>query len=103
LYSLHRDETLRLRSLRLPRSTRTLWQILDQAGLIERAEESKHAPLPLQDPMQEVQMDFKEVSTALPDPTSPLSKQHHLIEVCHFIDAGSSRLLSAQAHEDFHV
>jgi Homeodomain-like domain-containing protein len=35
LYSLARDETLRLRSLRLARSTRTVWKILDTVGLIE--------------------------------------------------------------------
>jgi len=101
LYYLGRDETLRLRGLRLPRSTRTVWQILDQAGLIERDEERKRAPLPLQEPMQEVQMDFKEVSMASLDPTSPLSKQHHLIEVCNFVDAGSSRLLICSSTRGF--
>jgi hypothetical protein len=103
LYYLDRDETLRLRGLRLPRSTRTVWQILDQTGLIERDEERKRAPLPLQEPLQEVQVDFKEVSTAVLDPTSPLSKRHHLIETCNFVDACSSRLLSAQVHADFHA
>jgi transposase InsO family protein len=46
---------------------------------------------------------ISEVTTALPDPTSPLGKQHHWIEVCNFVDAGSSRLLSAQVREDFHA
>jgi hypothetical protein len=50
-------------------------------------------PCPWPELLQEVQMDCKDVTTALPDPTSPLGKQHHLIEVCHFRDAGSSRLL----------
>ena len=36
LYYLSRDETLRQSGLRLPTSTRTIWQILDQVGLIER-------------------------------------------------------------------
>lgn len=49
LYYLGRDETLRLRGLRLPRSTRTVWQILDQAGLIERDEPRRRSPLPQQD------------------------------------------------------
>jgi len=91
LYYLDRDEPLRLRGLRLPRSTRTIWQILDQTGLIERDEERKRAPLPQKEPLQEVQVDFKEVSTAAPDPTSPLSKQHHLLETC---NAGGCGLFS---------
>jgi hypothetical protein len=101
LYYLDRDETLRLRGLRLPRSTRTIWQILDQTGLIERDEQRKRVPLSLQEPLQEVQMDYKEVSAALPDPTSPLSKRHHLIEVCNFVDAGSSRLLICSSTRGF--
>jgi transposase InsO family protein len=103
LYYLPRDERLQSGDFRLPRSTRTVWQILDQAGLIDRVEPVKHSPLPVQELLQEVQMDFKEITTAVADPTSPLSKQHHLLEVCNFVDAGSSRLLSAQVHEDFHA
>ncbi len=103
LYYLARDETLRLCGLRLPRSTRTIWSILDAAGLIERAEPRKRSPLPMVESLEEVQVDFKEVSSAVPDPTSPSEKRHHLIEVCNFLDAGSSRLLSAQPHEDFHA
>ncbi|SRR5581483_3259705 len=103
LYYLSRDEPLRQSGLRLPKSTRTVWQILDQAGLIERAEPRKRSPLPLQDPLQEVQVDFKDVTTATLDPTAPSAKREHLIEVCNFVDAGSSRLLCAVAHEDFHA
>lgn len=103
LYYLSRDETLRLRGLRLPRSTRTIWQILDQIGLIERAEPRKRSPLPQQELLEEVQVDFKDVGSALPDPSAPSGKRQHLIEVCNFVDAGSSRLLSAQVHEDFHA
>jgi len=94
---------LRISGLRLPQSTRTIWQILDEAGLIEREEPSARSPLPPREVMEEVQVDFKEVTTALPDPTSPSGKQHHLLEACHFVDAGSSRLLSAQIREDFHA
>lgn len=102
-YYLKRDETLRLRRLRVPTSTRSIWQILDQAGLIERETPRPHTPLPLQEPMQEVQVDFKDVTTASLDPTAPSEKRQHLIETCNFIDAGSSRLLSAQVREDFHA
>lgn len=103
LYYLSRDETLRQRGLRLPRSTRTIWQILDQAGLIERALPRKRSPLPQQELLEEVQVDFKDIGSALPDPSAPSGKRQHFIEVCNFVDAGSSRLLSAQVHENFHA
>ncbi len=103
LYSLSRDEPLRLGGFRLPRSTRTIWQILDQAGLIERAERGPRSPLPRPEPLQEVQMDFKDITTATVNPMALTAKRRHLIEVCNFVDAGSSRLLSAQVHEDFHA
>ena len=80
-----------------------VFQILDRAGLIARAEPVKRVPLPVQGLLQEVQMDFKDVTTVSPDPTAPSEKKQHLVEVCHFVDAGSSRLLSAQVHEDFHA
>jgi hypothetical protein len=60
LYYLGRDETLPLRGLRLPHSTRTVWQILDQAGLIERDELKRRSPLPQQDLLQEVQVDLQQ-------------------------------------------
>lgn len=103
LYYLHKDETLRASGHRLPRSTRTVWHILDEAGLIERAEPRLRSPLPLREPLEEVQMDFKDASTVLPDPTNPDGKRQHVIEVCNFLDAGTSILLSAQVHEDFHA
>ena len=103
LYYLSRDETLRERGLRLPTSTRTIWQLLDQLGLIERAAPRHRKPLELQEPLQEVQVDFKDVTTVGADPTAPTEKRQHLVEVCNFVDAGSSRLLAAQVHEDFHA
>src|SRR5262249_14852852 len=87
----------------LPRSTRTIWQILDQAGLIEREPVFARSPLPQQKPLAEVQMDFKDASTVRPDPSDPDGKHQHVVEVLNFVDAGTSRLLSAQFHEDFHA
>src|SRR5690242_17455376 len=55
--------TLRERGLRLPTSTRTIWQLLDQLGLIERAAPRHRKPLDLQEPLQEVQVDFKDLTT----------------------------------------
>jgi hypothetical protein len=42
----------------------------------------------------------KDVSSVPPD---PLGKQQHVIEVCTLVDAGTSLLLFAQPHEDFHA
>lgn len=92
LYYLPRDERLQRDGVRLPRSTRTIWQILDTIGLIERAAPVNHAPRPVQGLLEEVQMDFKEITTAVADPTSPSNKQHHLLEVC---NAGRCWLFSS--------
>jgi hypothetical protein len=45
-------------------------------------------------------MDFKDASTV---PADPEGKQKHVVEVLNFVDAGTSILLSAQAHDDFHA
>jgi hypothetical protein len=43
----------------------------------------------------------KDVSSVSPE-QSPKSKRQHVIEVCNFVDAGTSIALFAQAREDFH-
>jgi len=103
LYYLERDEPLRLAGFCIPRSTRPVWQILDEAGLIERDPVFAHSPLPQLKPLEEVQMDFKDASTVHPDPSDPDGKRQHVVEVLNFVDAGTSRLLSAQVHDDFHA
>jgi hypothetical protein len=70
LYYLPHDEALRLSGLRLPRSTRTVWKMLDTAGLIERAEPRKRSPFPLVGLLEEVQVDFKDISSV------PASSDH---------------------------
>src|SRR5450631_4070345 len=57
LYYLPRDERLQRDGVRLPRSTRTIWQILDAMGLIERTPPVNHTPRPVQGLLEEVQMD----------------------------------------------
>jgi transposase InsO family protein len=52
--------------------------------------------------LEEVQVDFKDASTVLPDPSGE-GEQQHLVEICNFVDAGTSVLLSAQIHDDFHA
>ena len=50
LYSLQSDEAALVTGKRLPRSTRTIWRILDAAGLIVRDPLRKHAALEPPDP-----------------------------------------------------
>ncbi len=99
LYYLHRDPELLASGKRLPRSTRTIWRLLDEAHMIERDPPCLHAPLLPCAPLEDVQMDFKDASV-LADPDG---KRQHVIEVLNFIDVGTSILLSAQVHADFHA
>jgi hypothetical protein len=50
------------------------------------------------EPLQEIQIDFKDNSTV---PTDPLGKQQHVVETGNFVDAGTSIWLHAPVREDF--
>jgi len=102
-YYLQRDQQVLATGKRLPRSTRTIWRILDAAGLIKRDPLRKRSAHEPPEPLAEVQMDFKDVSTVPTDLHDPDAKRAHVIETCNFVDAGTSILLDAQAHEDFHA
>jgi hypothetical protein len=101
LYYLPRDPQLQGAQLPLPRSSRTLWKILHATGcLVTHSKERPH-PNELRAPLEEIQMDFKDIGSVSPE-QSPQGKRQHVIEVCNFIDAGTSIALVAQAREDFH-
>ena len=102
LYYLPRDTELQAQGCRLPRSTSTIWKLLTQLGLLAADPPIKHRQEPLHEPLEEVQVDFKDVSSVRPDPSGE-GKQQHVVEVCNFVDAGTSILLSAQVHENFHA
>jgi hypothetical protein len=78
LYYLGRDADLAAAGLRLPRSTRTVWQILRQHGRIASPGEHRHTPVERPAPMTAWQLDFKDVSTVPPEPDG---KQQHVVEV----------------------
>src|SRR5215467_12684455 len=63
LFYLQQDTGLQATSIPLPRSTRTVWKILRRLGYILDAPERKRKPLEPRDPLEEVQMDFKDVTT----------------------------------------
>ncbi len=101
LYYLPRDPTLQATHLQLPRSSRTIWKILHTTGcLVSHFKEPSH-PNELRQPLEEIQVDFKDVGSVSPD-QSPQGKRQHVVEVCNFVDAGTSIALLAQAREDFH-
>jgi transposase InsO family protein len=101
LYYLPRDSLLQAAHLPLPRSSRTVWKILHMTGcLMGRFKEPPH-PNELRKPLEEIQVDFKDVGSVSPD-QSPQGKRQHVVEVCNFVDAGTSIALLAQAREDFH-
>ncbi len=98
LYYLARDPGLLAQHLRLPRSTRTVWQILRHHGRIALPGERRHTPVERPAPMTAWQLDFKDVSTV---PADPEGKQQHVVEVLNTVDVGSSILVNAQPRADF--
>jgi hypothetical protein len=102
LYYRPRDPEVQGLQVPLPRSTRTVWKILHKHGCILERPTPKKRPLEPREPLEEIQMDFKDVST-VPSSESQQGKRQHIVEVCNFLDAGTSVLLSAQAREDFHA
>ncbi len=87
LYYLPRDEELRERGCPLPRSTSTIWKLLTHLGRLSADPPVTHRQEPLREPLAEVQVDFKDVSTVRPDPSGEGKKQH-VVEVC---NAGGCR------------
>ena len=97
-YYLEQDPDLRAQGLRLPRSTRTIWQILRQYGRIGSRHRRDHQPVLRPAPMAAWQLDFKDVSSV---PADPEGKRQHVVEVLDMVDAGTSILLNAQVRPDF--
>jgi hypothetical protein len=98
LYYLQHDPQLIDSGLRVPRSTRTVWQILRQHGRIALPGERRHTPIERPEPMTAWQVDFKDVSTV---PADPEGKQQHVVEVLNTVDVGTSILVNAQVRPDF--
>jgi hypothetical protein len=82
LYYLPRDEQARALGMPLPHSTRTIWKILRQHGRIARDLPRRHQRLERPEPLEEVQMDFKDASSV---PADPEGKKQHTVEVLNFV------------------
>jgi transposase InsO family protein len=98
LYYLPRDE--QLEGERLPRSSRTIYRILQQAGCIAHRLPHVQEPQERPAPMSQWQLDFKDASTVPPEVGG---KRQHGVEVLNVIDEGTSVLVDAQVSADFHA
>ena len=100
LYYLHRDEELKALGAYLPRSTSTIWSILDQNQRIYRKRRPRPEPEERPEPLTHVQIDFKSVSTV---PAEPDGKQQHVVETLNIVDKGTSILLTATPRDDYNA
>ena len=100
IYFLQQDQALKTSGYHLPTSSATVWRILDQHQRIIRPEKVRHEPLERPKPMEEWQVDFKDVTTASSDPSQ---KKAHDIQTFDVIDAGTSMLMANPARADFNA
>jgi hypothetical protein len=93
LYYLPRRLTLWESHLRLPTSTRTVYQILKRNQRIaSRPARPDPSDLPRPAPLSCWQVDGKDVSTVEDDPLEPTGKQQHVAEAFNIVDEGTSLL-----------
>lgn len=98
LYYLPRDPEVQ--GERLPRSSRTIYRILQQAGRIAHRLPHLQEPQERPAPMSHWQLDFKDATSV---PADPDSKRQHVVEVLNTVDEGTSVLVDAQVGADFHA
>lgn len=100
LYYLHRDEELKELGAYLPRSTSTIWSILDRNQRIYRYQRPKPQPEERPEPLAHIQIDFKSISSV---PAEVDGKKQHVVETLNIVDKGTSILLTATPREDFNA
>lgn len=98
LYYLHHDPALQEAGVTLPRSTRTIWKILNQHHRILRPAAQQHDPEERPAPGVEWGMDFHDVSTV---PAAPEGKQQHVVEILNLVDHGSSAVVASEPASDY--
>src|SRR5260370_13586987 len=81
LYYLPRDPALQAAGVRLPRSSRTVWKLLRKTGCILPKPQRNLWPTEPREPLEEIQMDFKDVSSVSAEQSSQ-GKRQHRIDVC---------------------
>jgi hypothetical protein len=98
LYYLHRDDVLVAKQHRLPRSTGTIWKILDQHQRIIRQSKVESLPFVRPEPMDTWEIDFTDVSGAK---AGHDKKFAHQVEAFGVVDRGTSILVDLQASDDY--
>ena len=88
LYHLHRDRLLHAQHLYLPRSTRTIWQVLKEGGRIPTRVREQH-PIERPEPMQHWEMDFGQLGDAF--------------EFLSVVDRGTSILVDTQTQPHYNA
>ncbi|BCL84559.1 transposase [Ktedonobacteria bacterium brp13] len=102
LYYLPRRLTLWQSHLRLPTSTRTVYEILKRNQRIApRPRRPEPLDLPRPAPLSCWQIDLKDVSTVEDDPMEPTGKRQHVAEAFNSVDEGTSILLWSEVRTDF--
>ena len=86
LYYLHRDEEMKALGDYLPRSSSTIWSILDRHQRIYRYQRPRAEPEERPEPLTHVQVDFKTVSSV---PADPDGKKQHVVETLNIVDKGT--------------
>lgn len=98
LYYLNQDQALTQAGWVIPRSTRTIWKILNDHHRIVRPGARQHEPEERPAPGVEWGMDFHDVSSV---PAEPGGKQQHVVEVLNLVDHGSSAVVAAEPHPEY--
>jgi hypothetical protein len=101
-YYLHQQEKEDPLGCYLPTSTSTIWRILDEHQRLYRPEPPEpEEPLPLAEPMEIWQIDFKDITTVR-RPEQEV-KQQHFVETLNVVDTGTSILVDNPARSDFNA
>jgi transposase InsO family protein len=98
LYFLQQDAELQAAGVSPPRSSTTVWQVLQRYGRIPHRRRPAHDPWDLPPPLTSWQIDFKDVSTV---PREPDGKRQHVVEALNCVDCGTSLLVGADVRADF--
>jgi transposase InsO family protein len=98
LYYLHKDPSFRQAGISVPRSTRTIWKILDHQHRILRPSPRWLDPEERPEPGVEWGMDFHDVSSV---PAEPEGKQQHVVEILNLVDHGSSAVVASEPGSEY--
>jgi transposase InsO family protein len=88
LYHLHHDRLLQAQNVYLPRSTRTIWQVLREGGRIP-TRTYEHHPVERPEPMQHWEMDFGQLGNTF--------------EFLSVVDRGTSILVDTQTQPHYNA